>query len=93
MPIRHGMTMGELARLFNARAEDRRGPHGCVAMRNWQRDAWFDETGSPWINPSPNMRTLYAATLYPGIGAFEQTNISVGRGTDTPVRAHRRAVD
>jgi uncharacterized protein YbbC (DUF1343 family) len=53
-------------------------------MRNWRRDAWFDETGAPWINPSPNMRTLYAAALYPGIGAFESANLSVGRGTDTP---------
>ena len=53
-------------------------------MKGWRRDAWFDETGLPWINPSPNMRNLYQATLYPGIGAFEATNISVGRGTDTP---------
>jgi len=53
-------------------------------MRNWRRDAWFDETGLSWINPSPNMRNLHQATLYPGIGAFESTNVSVGRGTDTP---------
>jgi len=83
MPIRHGMTLGELARLFN----DVAGIGAeltVVAMRGWRRDAWFDETGLAWINPSPNMRNLYQATLYPGIGAFEQTNISVGRGTDTP---------
>jgi uncharacterized protein YbbC (DUF1343 family) len=55
-----------------------------VQMRNWRRDDWFDATGLPWVNPSPNMRNLLQATLYPGIGAFEQTNISVGRGTDTP---------
>jgi uncharacterized protein YbbC (DUF1343 family) len=53
-------------------------------MRNWRRDDWHDDTGLWWVNPSPNMRTLYAATLYPGIGAFESANISVGRGTDTP---------
>jgi uncharacterized protein YbbC (DUF1343 family) len=83
MPIRHGMTMGELAKLFNA--ENKIGADlTVIAMKNWRRDEWFDETGLGWINPSPNMRTLYAATMYPGIGAFEQTNISVGRGTDTP---------
>jgi uncharacterized protein YbbC (DUF1343 family)/CubicO group peptidase (beta-lactamase class C family) len=83
MPIRHGMTLGELARLFNG--EKKIGADlTVIAMKNWQRDEWFDETGLAWVNPSPNMRTLYAATMYPGIGAFEQTNISVGRGTDTP---------
>ena len=55
-----------------------------IAAKNWQRDSWFDETSLPWINPSPNMRNLIQATLYPGIGAIETTNISVGRGTDTP---------
>ena len=55
-----------------------------MRCRNWRRDDWFDETGLPWINPSPNMRNLMQATLYPGIGAIETTNISVGRGTDTP---------
>jgi uncharacterized protein YbbC (DUF1343 family)/CubicO group peptidase (beta-lactamase class C family) len=83
MPIRHGLTMGELARLFNG--EKRLGADlTVVAMRNWQRDEWFDQTGLPWISPSPNLRNLYAAALYPGIGAFEGTNISVGRGTDAP---------
>jgi uncharacterized protein YbbC (DUF1343 family) len=53
-------------------------------MRDWRRDAWFDETGLVWVNPSPNLRTLYGAALYPGLGSFEGTNISVGRGTDTP---------
>jgi len=83
MPIRHGMTLGEMAKLFNA--ENR---IGCdltvVPVKNWHRDMWFDETGVPWVNPSPNMRNMVAATLYPGIGAIEGTNISVGRGTDTP---------
>ena len=83
MPIRHGMTIGELARLFNG--ENKIGADlTVVAAKNWQRDAWFDETALPWINPSPNMRNLIQATLYPGIGAIETTNLSVGRGTDTP---------
>jgi uncharacterized protein YbbC (DUF1343 family)/CubicO group peptidase (beta-lactamase class C family) len=83
MPIRHGLTMGELARLFNA--EKKIGANlTVIAMKNWRRDAWFDETGLTWIAPSPNMRNLHQATLYPGIGAFELANISVGRGTDTP---------
>ena len=83
LPIRHGMTIGELARLFND--EKKIGADlTVVAMKNWRRAEWFDETGLPWTNPSPNMRNLVAATLYPGIGAIEGTNISVGRGTDTP---------
>jgi uncharacterized protein YbbC (DUF1343 family) len=83
MPIRHGLTLGELAQLFNG--ENKIGAKlTVVAAQNWRRDGWFDETGLPWINPSPNMRNLIQATLYPGIGAFEGTNVSVGRGTDTP---------
>jgi len=83
MPIRHGLTIGELAKLFNT--EKKIGADlTVIAMKNWRRDEWFDETGLAWINPSPNMRTLYAATMYPGVGAFEQTNVSVGRGTDAP---------
>jgi uncharacterized protein YbbC (DUF1343 family)/CubicO group peptidase (beta-lactamase class C family) len=83
MPVRHGLTLGELAQLFNA--ENKIGAKlTVVTARNWRRDAWFDETGLPWVNPSPNMRNLIQATLYPGIGAFEGTNLSVGRGTDTP---------
>ncbi len=83
MPIRHGLTLGELARLFNA--ERSIGADLIVVpMRNWRRDDWFDETGLAWTNPSPNMRTMSAATVYPGIGAIEGTNISVGHGTDTP---------
>ena len=83
MPIRHGMTLGELARLFNA--ENRIGANlTVIEMRNWRRSQWFDDTALPWINPSPNMRNLLQATVYPGIGAFEGTNLSVGRGTDTP---------
>ena len=83
MPIRHGLTIGELARLFNG--ENKIGADlTVIAAKNWQRDEWFDETALPWINPSPNMRNLIQATVYPGIGAFETTNVSVGRGTDTP---------
>lgn len=83
MPIRHGMTMGELARLFNE--ENKIGADlTVVPMKNWRRDDWFDDTGLVWINPSPNMRNLTQATLYPGIGAIEYSNISVGRGTDQP---------
>jgi uncharacterized protein YbbC (DUF1343 family)/CubicO group peptidase (beta-lactamase class C family) len=83
MPIRHGMTIGELAKLFNA--ENKIGADlTVIPLRNWNRDEWFDATGLPWINPSPNMRNLIEATLYPGIGAIEGTNVSVGRGTDTP---------
>jgi uncharacterized protein YbbC (DUF1343 family) len=55
-----------------------------VPMEHWRRDDWFDGTGVPWVNPSPNMRNLLAATLYPGIGALEGANVSVGRGTDAP---------
>jgi uncharacterized protein YbbC (DUF1343 family)/CubicO group peptidase (beta-lactamase class C family) len=83
MPIRHGLTIAELARLFNE--ENRIGADlAVVAMRGWRRDMWFDDTGLPWTNPSPNMRNLLQATLYPGVGAIEGTNVSVGRGTDTP---------
>ena len=83
MPIRHGMTMGELARLFNG--ENKIGADlTVVPLKNWRRDDWYDDTGLPWINPSPNMRNLNQATLYPGIGAIEYSNVSVGRGTDTP---------
>jgi uncharacterized protein YbbC (DUF1343 family)/CubicO group peptidase (beta-lactamase class C family) len=83
MPVRHGLTIGELVRLFNG--EGRIGADlTVVPMKNWRRDEWFDETGVAWVNPSPNLRNLIAATVYPGVGAIEGTNISVGRGTDTP---------
>ena len=83
MPIRHGMTMGELAKTFNA--ENKIGADlTVVPVRNWRREQWFDETGVPWVSPSPNMRNLNEATLYPGICIIEGANVSVGRGTDTP---------
>jgi uncharacterized protein YbbC (DUF1343 family)/CubicO group peptidase (beta-lactamase class C family) len=83
IPVRHGMTVGELARLFN---EERK--INCdlrvVKMEGWRRGMWYDATNLTWVNPSPNMRSLTEATLYPGIGLLETTNLSVGRGTDTP---------
>jgi uncharacterized protein YbbC (DUF1343 family) len=83
IPVRHGMTIGELARLFN---DERK--MGCdlrvIEMDGWRRPMWLDATGQQWINPSPNMRSLTEATLYPGVGLLETTNLSVGRGTDTP---------
>ena len=83
MPIRHGLTIGELVRLFNGEAQIG-ADLTIVAMKNWRRDDWFDDTGLAWVNPSPNLRNLVAATVYPGVGAIEGTNVSVGRGTDTP---------
>ena len=83
MPIRHGLTMGELALLFSAE-NDIAVELNVVKMKGWRRRYWFDETGLPWLNPSPNMQNLIQASLYPGIGAIEGTRISVGRGTGTP---------
>ncbi len=82
VPLRHGMTAGELARMFNA---ERGGQAGLtvIAAEGWSRPMWFDETGLPWTNPSPNMRRLTAAALYPGVGLLESA-VSVGRGTETP---------
>jgi len=83
IPVRHGMTVGELAKLFNG--ERSIGAKlTVVPMEGWMRGDWFDSTGRMWINPSPNMRSMTEAELYPGIGMIEGTNISVGRGTDTP---------
>jgi uncharacterized protein YbbC (DUF1343 family)/CubicO group peptidase (beta-lactamase class C family) len=83
VPVRHGMTMGELAKMFNTeRSINARLT--VVPMDGWMRGDWYDATGLPWINPSPNMRSLTEATLYPGVGLVEGTNVSVGRGTDTP---------
>jgi uncharacterized protein YbbC (DUF1343 family) len=83
IPARHGMTVGELATLFN-----RKYGIGCdlivARVKNWRRSQWFDETGLPWVNPSPNLRSLAALTSYPGSVYFEGTNLSEGRGTDRP---------
>jgi uncharacterized protein YbbC (DUF1343 family)/CubicO group peptidase (beta-lactamase class C family) len=83
VPARHGMTMGELAKMFNTE-RNINARLTVVPMDGWMRGDWYDSTGLPWINPSPNMRSLTEATLYPGVGLVEGTNLSVGRGTDTP---------
>ncbi len=84
LPVRHGMTTGELAKLFQAELKLDLDLQ-IVPCEGWRRsDAW-DATGLTWVNPSPNMRSLTEAFLYPGIGLLETTNVSVGRGTDTPV--------
>jgi uncharacterized protein YbbC (DUF1343 family) len=85
VPLRHGMTLGELAQLYNG--ERKVGAKlTVIPMQGWSRIDWFDSTGQPWINPSPNMRSLSQATVYPGVAMLEGYggNISVGRGTDTP---------
>ena len=83
LPVRHGMTTGELAQMLKAelQLELELTVIGC---QGWQRQQFWDATGLTWINPSPNMRSLTQAMLYPGMGLWEMTNISVGRGTDTP---------
>jgi uncharacterized protein YbbC (DUF1343 family) len=83
LPVRHGMTVGELALMF--RAERKLDLElEIVELERWDRAAFYDATGQRWVNPSPNMRSLTQALLYPGIGLLETTNLSVGRGTDTP---------
>jgi uncharacterized protein YbbC (DUF1343 family) len=82
-PIRHGMTSGELAGLFNAENKIGADLH-VVRMEGWERRMWMDETGLEWTAPSPNIRNLTAATLYPGSCMLENTVVSVGRGTDAP---------
>jgi uncharacterized protein YbbC (DUF1343 family) len=83
LPIRHGMTVGELARYFNAEKKLGLDLH-VVEMRGWQRSYHFWDTGQLWVNPSPNMRSMTAALVYPGVCLLEFTNVSVGRGTDRP---------
>ncbi len=83
VPIRHGLTCGEMARLLHAE-KHWTCPLEVVPCEGWQRGDWYDATGLLWTNPSPNMRRLTAAALYPGVGVLEFTNVSVGRGTDTP---------
>ena len=83
LPVRHGMTLGELALLIDA--EEHLGlALDVVPMRGWRRDMTYDETGLPWVSPSPNLRNTDEELLYPGIGLLEGTNLSVGRGTETP---------
>lgn len=83
LPVRHGMTIGELAQMFRAKLKLDLELI-VVPVENWDRSKFWDSTGQTWINPSPNMRCLTQAVLYPGIGLMETTNVSVGRGTDTP---------
>jgi uncharacterized protein YbbC (DUF1343 family)/CubicO group peptidase (beta-lactamase class C family) len=83
VPVRHGMTLGELAQMFNSE-HNIHAKLTVVAMQGWMRGDWYDSTGLQWTNPSPNLRSLIEATLYPGVGMVEGTNVSVGRGTDTP---------
>src|SRR5499426_3103212 len=83
IPVRTGMTMGEFARMV---ASERKIPVklSVVPLEQWERRMWFDETGLPWVNPSPNIRSLTQALLYSGVGLLEATNLSVGRGTEMP---------
>jgi uncharacterized protein YbbC (DUF1343 family)/CubicO group peptidase (beta-lactamase class C family) len=83
VPVRHGMTMGELAKMFNAE-RNINAKLTVVPMDGWQRGDWFDSTGLEWVNPSPNLRSVTEAALYPGVALIEGTNVSVGRGTDSP---------
>jgi uncharacterized protein YbbC (DUF1343 family) len=84
IPLRHGMTFGELANLAN-RERNLGADLRVIPIQGWNRGDWFDSTGLAWVNPSPNMRSLNAATLYPGIAMLEASkNYSVGRGTDAP---------
>ena len=83
LPIRHGMTVGELAGMFNA--ENKIGAKlRVIPMSGYRRSDWLDETGLAWVNPSPNLRSLTQATLYPGVALVEGSNVSVGRGTPSP---------
>jgi uncharacterized protein YbbC (DUF1343 family) len=79
-PLRHGMTMGEMALYFNE-VLDIEANLRVIPMKGWRRELWFDRTGLPWVRPSPNMPTLQSAIVYPGLVAFEASNLSVGRGT------------
>jgi uncharacterized protein YbbC (DUF1343 family)/CubicO group peptidase (beta-lactamase class C family) len=83
LPVRHGMTVGELAEMFNAEYGIHADLH-VIRMNGYKRAEWYDETGLRWINPSPNLRSLTEAVLYPGVAMAEGANVSVGRGTDKP---------
>jgi uncharacterized protein YbbC (DUF1343 family)/CubicO group peptidase (beta-lactamase class C family) len=83
LPVRHGMTVGELARLINSLGAIH-AKLEIINMQGWDRATYYDQTGLTWVNPSPNIRNLTEALLYPAIGLLESTNLSVGRGTDTP---------
>jgi uncharacterized protein YbbC (DUF1343 family) len=84
IPVRYGMTMGELAQLFNDKFLEKKANLKVIPMKGWRRDMWYDETFLNWVIPSPNMPTLETATVYPGQVYFEGTNVSEGRGTTRP---------
>jgi uncharacterized protein YbbC (DUF1343 family) len=88
-PIRHGMTVGELAKMFNSERHIN-AKLTVVPVKGWTRSDWFDSTNLVWINLSPNMRNMNEAALYTGVGILEYTNVSVGRGTDTPFEVFGR---
>src|SRR5437867_10789602 len=83
IPVRNGLTIGEFGRMV---AAERKIPVSLrvIPLAGWERRLWYDETGLPWVNPSPNIRSVTQALLYSGIGLLESSNLSVGRGTDTP---------
>jgi uncharacterized protein YbbC (DUF1343 family) len=83
MPVRMGMTLGEMAQMFNAENKINCDLH-IIRMQNWNRAMWFDQTGLPWVNPSPNLRSATAGVLYPGVEMLQPAGVSVGRGTDRP---------
>jgi uncharacterized protein YbbC (DUF1343 family)/CubicO group peptidase (beta-lactamase class C family) len=83
LPVRHGMTLGEMAEMFNAEYKINAALH-VIKMQGYMRTHWFDETGLTWVNPSPNLRSITEAVLYPGAAMAEGANVSVGRGTATP---------
>ncbi len=89
LPVRYGMTIGELAELFNAENKIGAELH-VIEMRGYRRTQWYDETGLRWIAPSPNLRSLEEATLYPGVALVEGANVSVGRGTGPPSSSSAR---
>lgn len=84
VPLRHGMTAGELAGLFNEKFLEKKVNLTVIPMNNWTREMWYDQTGLQWVLPSPNMPTLDTAAVYPGQVLFEGTNVSEGRGTTKP---------
>lgn len=84
LPVRHGMTLGEIALFLNRNLFQLQVDLSVIPMKNWKRDMWFDETSLIWINPSPNMPTITTANVYPGMVFFEGTNLSEGRGTTKP---------
>lgn len=84
VPLRFAMTIGELAKLYNERFLEKKAKLTVISMEGWKRDMWYDQTGLPWVIPSPNMPTLDTATVYPGQVFLEGTNVSEGRGTTRP---------